>query len=89
MVTLANINLNNIVIESDSNIDKSKDQELQFSLVTGSDGEDDSSTNEEDGSNTFMEMVSDEPLFKVAELLNGRLKGFIFSEHIFNWFHRK
>ena len=89
MVTLANINLNNIVIDSDSNIDKSKDQELQFSLVTGSDGEDDGSTNEEDGSNTFMEMVSDEPLFKVAEPLNGRLKGFIFSEHIFNWFHRK
>ena len=89
MVTLANINLNNIVIDNDSNIDKSKDQELQFSLVTGSDGEDDSNTNEEDDSNTFMEMVSDEPVFKVAELLNGRLKGFIFSEHIFNWFHRK
>ena len=58
-------------------------------MVTGSDGQDESNTNEEDDSNTFVEMASDEPIFKVAELLNGRLKEFIFSEHIFNWFHRK
>ena len=44
-VTLANIDLNNNVSNSDSNIDESKEEELQFSLNTGSDGK----ANEKDG----------------------------------------
>ena len=67
VVTLTNIDLNNNASDSDSNIDESKEEELQFSLNAGSDGK----ANEEDDSNTFMEMASNEPNFKVAELLNG------------------
>ena len=72
MVTLANIDLNNNVIDNDSDINESKEQELQFVLNTGSDGK----AKEKDNSNTLMKMASNEPIFKVAELLNGRLKGY-------------
>ena len=69
VVTLANIDLNNNVSDDDSNIDDSKEKELQFNLNTGSDGK----ANEENDSNTFMEMASNDKIFEVAELLNGRL----------------
>ena len=49
----------------------SKEEELQFSWNTGSDRK----INENDDSNTFMEMASGEPIFKVSELLNDWLKG--------------
>ena len=84
-VTLANIDLSNNVSDNDSNIDDSKKEELQFSLNTGSDGK----ANKEDDSNTFMEMASNEQIFEVAELLNGRLKGYFVSNNVFNLSHRK
>ena len=36
-----------------------------------------------------MEMASDEPICKVAELLNGSLKGYFVSDNVFNSSHRK
>ena len=36
-----------------------------------------------------MEMASDEPICKVAELLNGSLKGYFVSDNVFNLSHRK
>ena len=45
----------------------------------------DRKTNKEDDSNTLMEIVSDETIFRVGELLNGRLKGCF----VFNLSHRK
>ena len=36
-----------------------------------------------------MEMASIEPIFEVAELLNGRLKGYFVSDNVFNLSHRK
>ena len=80
-----NIDLNNNVSDSDSNIDGSKEEELQFSLNTGSDGK----ANEEDDSNTFMEMAYNEHIFEVAEPLNGRLKVCFVSNNVFNLSHRK
>ena len=68
---LANIDLNNNVSDNDSSIGESKEEELQFNLNTGSDRK----AKEEDDSDAFMEEVSDEPIFKAAHLLNGRLKG--------------
>ena len=70
MVTLANIDLNNTVSNNNSNIDESKGKELQFILSTDSDGK----ANEENDSNTFMELASDEQIFKKADFLHGRLK---------------
>ena len=60
VVTLANIDLNNNVSDSDSKIDESKEEELQFTLNTGSDGK----ANEEDDSNTFMEMASNNQILR-------------------------
>ena len=85
VVTLANIDLNNSVSDNDSDIDDSKEEELQFSLNTGSNGK----ANEEDDNNTFMEMASNEQNFEVAELLNGRLKGYFVSNNVFNLSRRK
>ena len=85
VVTLTNVDLNINVSDNDSNIDDSKDEKLHFSLNTSSDGK----ANEEDDSNTFMEMASDEQIFEVAELLNGRLKGYFVSDNVFNFSHRK
>ena len=45
----------------------------------------DRKANKEDDSNTLMEIVSDDTIFKVGELLNGRLKGYF----VFNLSHRK
>ena len=56
---LANIDLNDNVSDNDSNIDDSKEEELQVSLNTGSDGK----AREEDYSNIFMEMASNEQIF--------------------------
>ena len=70
MVTLANIDLNNTVSNNNSNIDESKGEELQFFLNTDSDGK----ANEENDSNTFMELASDEQILKKADFLHGRLK---------------
>ena len=78
VVSLENIDLNNNISDNDSNIDENKEKEHQFNLNTGSDGK----ANEEDDRNTFMEMASNEPNFKVAELLNGRLKGYFVSEKV-------
>ena len=36
-----------------------------------------------------MEVASIEPIFEVAELLNGRLKGYFVSDNVFNLSHRK
>ena len=36
-----------------------------------------------------MEMVPNEQNFEVAELLNGRLKGYFVSDNVFNLTHRK
>ena len=36
-----------------------------------------------------MEMASNEKIFEVAELLNGRLKGNFVSDNVFNFSHRK
>ena len=36
-----------------------------------------------------MEMVSNKQNFEVAELLNGRLKGYFVSDNVFNLTHRK
>ena len=80
-----NIDLNNNVSDNDSNIDDSKEEELQFCFNTGYDGK----ANEEDDSNTFMEMTSNEKIFEVGELLNGRLKGYFVSDNVFNLPHRK
>ena len=55
----ANIDLNDNVSDNDSNIDDSKEEELQFSLNTGSDGK----ASEEDDSNIFMEMASNGQIF--------------------------
>ena len=85
VVMVANIDLNNNVSDNDSDIDDSKEEELQFSLNTGSDGK----ANEEDDNNTFMEMASNEQNFEVAELLNGRLKGYFVSNNVFNLSLRK
>ena len=60
VVTLANIDLNNNMSDSDSKIDESKEEELQFTLNTGSDGK----ANEEDDSNTFMEMASNNQILR-------------------------
>ena len=65
---VVNIDLNNNISDNDSNIDDSKEEELQFWFNTGYDGK----ANEEDDSNTFMEMTCNEQIFAVAELLNGR-----------------
>ena len=81
---LANIDLNNNVSDNDSTIDESKEEEYQFSLNTGSDRK----ANEED-SNTFMEMTSDEAMFTVVELLNDRLKGYFVSDNVFYLSYRK
>ena len=54
-------------------------------MNTCSEGEEE----DEDDSNTFMEMASDEPICKVAELLNGSLKGYFVSDNVFNLSHRK
>lgn len=56
---LANIDLNDNVSDNDSNIDDSEEEELQVSLNTGSDGK----AREEDDSNIFMEMASNEKIF--------------------------
>ena len=56
---LANIDLNDNVSDNDSNIDDSKEEELQVSLNTGSDEK----AREEDDSNIFMEMASNEQIF--------------------------
>ena len=90
--TLGNIDLNSNVGDDDSNIDGSKKEELRLSLNASSDGK----FNEEDNGDTFLEKTSDEPIFKVAELLNGiaellngRLKGYFVSCNVFNLLHRK
>ena len=70
MVTLVNIDLNNDVSNNNSNIDESKGEELQFILNTDSDGK----ANEENDSNTFMKLASDEQIFEKADFLNGMLK---------------
>ena len=72
--------MNNNVSDNDSNIDDSKEEELQFSLNIGSDGK----ANGEDDSNTFMEMAFNEQNFEVVELLDGRLKGYFVSDNVFN-----
>ena len=72
--------MNNNVSDNDSNIDDSKEEELQFSLNIGSDGK----ANREDDSNTFMEMAFNEQNFEVVELLDGRLKGYFVSDNVFN-----
>ena len=77
--------MNDNVSYNDSNTDDSKEEELQFSLNTVSDGK----ANEEDDSNTFTEMASNEQIFEVAELLNGRLEGYFVSDSVFNLSHRK
>ena len=56
---LANIDLNDNVSDNDSNIDDSKEEELQVSLNTGSDEK----AREKDYSNIFMEMASNEQIF--------------------------
>ena len=68
VVTLATIDLNNNVSDNDSKIADSKEKKLKFGLNTYSDGK----SNQEDDSNTFMEIPSDKPNFIVEELLNGR-----------------
>ena len=68
VVTLANIDLNNNLSDNDSKIDDSKEEKLKFSLNTYSDGK----SNQEDDSNTFMEIAWDEPNFIVEELLNSK-----------------
>ena len=56
----------NNVSDNYSNLDESKEEKLQFSLNTGSDGK----ANEEDNSNTFMEMASlDETSFWLHKLV--------------------
>ena len=40
-------------------------------------------------SNTYLEMASNEQISEVAELLNGRLKGYFVSDNVFNLSHRK
>ena len=85
VVKLAIIDLNNNGSDNDSNIDDSKEEELQFSLNTGFDGK----AKEEDDSNTFVEMAPKEQNFEVAELLNGRLKGYFVSDNVFNLSNRK
>ena len=61
VVTLANIGLNdNVSDNNDSNIGDSKEEELQFSLNTGCDVK----ANEEDDTNTFTEMASNEQIFE-------------------------
>ena len=82
---MANIDLNNNVSDNDSNTDDSKEEELQFSLNTGSDMK----ANKEDDSNIFMEMASNKQNFEVAELLKGRLKRYFVSDNVFNLSHRK
>ena len=72
--------MNNNVSDNDSNIDDSKEEELQFSLNIGSDRK----ANGEDDSNTFMEMAFNEQNFEVVELLDGRLKGYFVSDNVFN-----
>ena len=69
VVTLSNIDMNNNVSDVGSNIDDSKKEELEEVWIHIFFGE----VNEEDDSNTLMEKVSDEPIWKAAELLNGRL----------------
>ena len=64
---------------------ESKEEKIQFSLNTGFDRK----VNEKDGSNTFMEIASDEPIFKVLELLNDWLKGCFVSGNLFDLSHRK
>ena len=85
VVKLANIDLNNNGSDNDSNIDDSNEEELQFRLNTGSDGK----ANEEDDSNTFIEMAPSDQNFEVAELLNGRLEGYFVSDNVFNLSHQK
>ena len=80
VVIVANIDLNNNVSDNDSDIDDSKEEELQFSLNTGFDRK----ANKEDGNNAFMEMASNEQIFEVAELLNGRLERYFVSNNVFN-----
>ena len=70
---VTNIDFNNNVSDNDSNTDDSEEEELQFSLNTGCDRK----AKEEDDSNTFMKMASNKQIFEVAELLNGRLKGYL------------
>ena len=76
MVALANIDFSNNVSDNNSNIDKSKEEELQFSLNICSHEEVNS---EEVDSDTFMEKSSDKVTFKEAELLNGSLKDYFVS----------
>ena len=85
VVKLANIDLNNNGSDNDSKIDDSNKEELQFRLNTGSDGK----ANEEDDSNTFIEMAPSDQNFEVAELLNGRLEGYFVSDNVFNLSHQK
>ena len=66
-------------------IGKSKQEKLQLSLNTASEGK----ANKEDDSNTMVGMASDETMFKVAERLNGRLKEYFVSGNVFNLSHRK
>ena len=70
MVTLTNINLSNNVNDYDSNTNKSKEKKLEVSLNTDSYGE----VYKDDDSGSFMKKAYDEPIFKIVELVNGRIK---------------
>ena len=59
VVTLVSIDFNNDASDNDSNIEESKEEELQLSLSTGSDRQ----VNKADDSDTFTEKASDEPIF--------------------------
>ena len=85
MVTLTKINLSNNVNDYDSNTNKSKKKKLEVSLNTDSYGE----VYEDDDSGSFMEKAYDEPIFKIAELVNGRIKVYFVSGNVFRFSLRK
>ena len=86
MVTLANNDLNNNVSDNDSKIGESKEEERKVNLYTDSNQKVNKRVKVSD---SFLEKVTDEPIFKALEVLNGRLKEYFVSDNVFNLSHHK